>query len=176
MSGVKGQKFGPITKDFWLRQMGEWFVPEPNTGCWLWLRSLASGGYGQTTTGWRTRSGQRSEVLAHRVSYILLCGPIPEDMHIDHLCRQRTCVNPDHMEVVTLGENVLRGDGLSARAARRTHCNYGHEFTPENTYHPKRGGRACRQCFREAARTRAGSRLAGHQKWGRSRGDALVSP
>lgn len=84
----------------------------------------------------------------HRVSYESVKGPIPEGLVIDHLCRQRSCVRPDHMEPVTLKVNVLRGSSIFAKRARQTHCQNGHEFTPENTRrHGKEGrNRRCITC------------------------------
>lgn len=95
----------------------------------------------------------------HRVVYEHEIGPIPEGMVIDHvrpLCNSRRCVNVKHLEVVSLGENTRRGaDYNPAILARRatTHCPQGHEYTPENTYTPPKGGRFCRTCGR--AKTRA---------------------
>lgn len=112
--------------------------------CWLWKGKL-SRGYGQFSVGSRT-DNTRGLVYAHRFAYEAMVGQIPHRLTIDHLCRTRTCVNPDHMEVVTQGENVRR----VARAI--THCRRaGHAFTPENTYiTPSSGARVCRQCKREA--------------------------
>lgn len=92
--------------------------------CWLWIGGLDAYGYGQF---------DRHD-KAHRVAYEMLVGPIPEGLVIDHLCRVRRCVNPEHMEPVTHGENNLRGIGPAAVHAAQTHCIRGHEFTPENTY------------------------------------------
>lgn len=89
---------------------------------------------------------------AHRVAYELTRGPIPAGMEIDHLCRVRSCVNPDHLEAVTRGENLRRGRG---KTGAQTHCKRGHELTPENTYrYVNRRGyvcRHCRQCRRAAS-------------------------
>lgn len=85
--------------------------------------------------------------MAHRVAYELTRGKVPTNMCLDHLCKNRLCVNPEHLEIVTLVENVMRGESLHARNARKTHCKSGHEFTKENTYiHPQRGSRLCRTC------------------------------
>jgi len=82
---------------------------------------------------------------AHRAVYELAIGPIPEGLTIDHLCRNRRCINPLHMEAVTRKVNTLRGIGPSAMHARQTHCRRGHGFTPSNTY-LRNGMRHCRKC------------------------------
>lgn len=105
-------------------------------GCWVW-NAYTTNGYGQFGRNER----------AHRFSYKTTNGPIPEGFVLDHLCRCRKCVNPDHLEPVLLSVNVLRGVSVAALHARKTHCDYGHEFTPENTYTPATGiGRYCRAC------------------------------
>ncbi len=96
-------------------------IPEPNTGCWLWE------GYGKY--GLIRVNGKH--VLAHRAAYEAFIGPIPDGMHIDHLCRTPSCVNPAHLEPVTQRENVQRG---TYGRDLRTHCTRGHELTDENTY------------------------------------------
>lgn len=107
--------------------------------CWLWTGCIQTRGYGQF------RGYQSKHIPAHRFAYEALVGEIPEGLVIDHLCRVRRCVNPAHMEIVTQRENILRGDGVAAHHARKTHCIRGHEFTPENTIrHPH--GRNCRAC------------------------------
>lgn len=90
---------------------------------------------------------------AHRIAYELVNGPIPEGLEIDHLCRNRLCVRPDHLEAVTTQENLRRGNGASARNARKDRCSQGHEFDETNTYwRPDGKGRDCRTC--RAARSR----------------------
>jgi hypothetical protein len=112
--------------------------------CWNWTGALDNG-YGRFQGGPRGSKVHR----AHRLAYELLVGPIPEGLVLDHLCRNRRCVNPDHLEPVTNRINVLRGEGWAASRARQTHCIHGHEFTPANTYvDPKRGTRGCRECRR----------------------------
>src|SRR5262245_43846462 len=79
-------------------------VPEPNSGCWLWLGSLDRGGYGRVSSkGWR---GCRNR-LAHRLAYEAFISPIPDELTLDHRCRVRSCVNPAHLRPVTRGENTL---------------------------------------------------------------------
>jgi len=110
------------------------------TGCWEWTGSLNEYGYGR----WYAKG---TSLRAHRQAFIALRGPIEDDLVIDHLCRVRHCINPWHMEPVTRGENVLRGDGITARNTRATHCPHGHAYSESNTY-MHRGFRKCRECMR----------------------------
>lgn len=94
---------------------------------------------------------------AHRWGYERFIGPVPPELHMDHLCRNPGCVNPAHLEPVTPGENVLRGVSFSALNKRKTHCMHGHEFTEENTLRYSYNGyhkRACRICKRAEYRAR----------------------
>ena len=109
-------------------------------GCWIWEGAINSSGYGNIMMHGRTTS-------AHRVSWHMLRGEMAEGMYLDHLCRNRRCVNPDHLEPVTQRENTMRGNGACAVHARKTHCKNGHEFTPENT-DTSSGHRTCRACVR----------------------------
>lgn len=111
-------------------------------GCWLWQGAQNGHGYGALNVAGKQRG-------AHRVVYELLRGPIPTGLTLDHLCRRRHCVNPDHLEPVTIKENLRRGNGSTGRCFRKTRCKRGHAFTDENTYRPKRGGRICRACRRK---------------------------
>jgi hypothetical protein len=123
---------------------------QAENGCWEWTGSRASNGYGMVGD-----SGKLRQV--HRVAYEIFVGPIPAGMSIDHLCRNRRCVSAEHLEAVTTRENVLRGVGLSAENARKTHCKRGHEFTPQNIYwtrNPSGPGRECRTCKALHARRR----------------------
>lgn len=97
----------------------------------------------------------------HRVAYVAAKGPIPDGLVIDHLCKNRVCCNPDHLEAVTIWENTKRGECFSAKHAAATHCRHGHEFTPENTDRLKTGARVCRTCRLGQLRIRrARNRLA----------------
>lgn len=124
--------------------------------CWEWTASVDKDGYGQTSE----RKGERKHLRAHRVSYEMHFGvKVPAELVMDHLCRNRSCVNPWHLEPVTNRENtVIRGETPQAKNASATHCVNGHEFTPENTYTRNRpnGGRICRACiFRRTYERRA---------------------
>ena len=89
-------------------------------------------------------------VLGHRVSYHLFVGRIPENLQIDHLCRNRACVRPDHLEPVSASENLVRGEAIPANFSRRTHCKSGHEFNEKDTLLGARtpNSRDCRVCGR----------------------------
>lgn len=120
--------------------------------CRVWQRSKNSHGYGKMSA-----EGKRHEGV-HRVAYELWVGPIPAGLQIDHLCRNRACINPLHLEVVTIRENVLRGDGTSARNARKTHCLHGHPLSGDNLYVYSNGSRSCRVCMARRDRERRGKR------------------
>lgn len=108
--------------------------------CWLWNSTKSVNGYG---VFWNGHKGVR----AHRFSYELFKGPIPDGLQIDHLCRVRHCVNPLHLEAVTQKENLLRGESFSAINKRKTECNYGHPLSGENL-RIWNGRRRCRACVR----------------------------
>lgn len=108
-------------------------------GCWQWVGSGAFG-YG------RIKVGNRS-FQAHRYVYESEKGPIPDGMDLDHLCRNRGCVNPSHLEPVTNRTNVLRGVGISAKNASKEYCRHGHPLVGTNVRHYK-GHRICRTCER----------------------------
>lgn len=116
----------------------------PADACWEWLAGRMSFGYGRFRLGQATRS-------AHRISYLLSRGAVPEGYQLDHLCRHPWCVNPSHLQPVTARENTLRSTSISALNAVKTHCKNGHPFTEPNTYR-HRGVRYCRACNRAAAR------------------------
>lgn len=108
--------------------------------CWLWNGARTTQGYGRFNVS-------RGPVPAHRWSYEFCVGQIPEGLTIDHLCRVRYCVNPDHLEPVTIRTNILRGEGIAGRNSRKTRCLDDHPFSPENTYVRPRGSRVCRICL-----------------------------
>lgn len=135
---------------FWRR-----VVVDGQTGCWNWTGGKTPGGYG--------RIGRFD--YTHRLTYKTLVGRIPDGLQIDHLCRNRACCNPEHLEPVTQRENILRSPvALAAINARKTHCKRGHEFTSANTVIVPRG-RKCRTCmeqrqrdYRETANAKARAR------------------
>lgn len=110
-------------------------MPEPNSGCWIWIGEL-SGLYGRYR-------GQK----VHRLTYEKAKGPIPDGLVIDHLCRNMSCVNPDHLEAVTQRINTLRGVGPTAKNAVKTHCSKGHELSGNNV-RILRDRRYCQECSR----------------------------
>ena len=115
-------------------------------GCMLWTASLGSDGYG--LFGIKTGAGKWCRVGAHRLSYQHFIGPIPQGLELDHLCRNRKCVNPIHLEAVTHRVNIFRGNTLAANYAARTHCKRGHLYDASNT--GWRGtGRLCLTCIKQ---------------------------
>lgn len=105
-------------------------------GCWVWTALLDHDGYSRISVGGKMRIG-------HRVAYEAFRGPIPPGLTLDHLCRNRTCINPDHLEPVTLAENISRGAHPNKS---KTHCLRGHLFDYKNTKIDAGGWRQCRAC------------------------------
>lgn len=115
------------------------------TPCKVFEGSIVDSGYGRIYGG-----GRHKYRLAHRVAWEAANGPIPEGMQIDHLCRNRACVNPDHLEPVTSRINTLRGVSPAAKNVHKTHCLRGHPLSGENLYVDRKGKRSCRVCKRAA--------------------------
>jgi hypothetical protein len=131
----------------------------PDTGCWEWSAHRAPNGYGRFGVAGKVR-------YAHRVSYEMHTGPIPAGMELDHLCRVRHCVNPEHLEPVTHRENSQRGR-VGQNNAEKTHCTQGHPYAGDNLYTTPAGKRDCRTCQRArqvAYRARKAQRVNGGAK------------
>lgn len=129
-----GRKATEITREFILSH-----IEITINGCWEWMGQISSHGYALL-----------NKTYMHRESYSLWHKTIPDNLQIDHLCRNTKCINPSHLEAVTQRENLLRGATITAINASKTHCINGHEFTPENIWirTGKGGGRCCRECSR----------------------------
>lgn len=122
---------------------------DPKSSCWLWTAAKDSSGYGRFYVGQRKLAG------AHRVSFMLSGRDLPEGAVVDHACRTRLCVNPQHLRAVTRLENVHENsDALAHLNALKTHCAKGHPFDDENTFARHDGLRGCRQCRAEYHRSR----------------------
>lgn len=157
--------FNPMSAEarFWPKvdQNGPVPAHRPELGpCWLWTACKIRNGYGQL---W----AEGGAVYAHRFSYELFVGSIPEGLTLDHLCRVRHCVNPDHLEPVTNQENIARGDTYSSGWNReKTHCPAGHPYDEANTYR-WRHWRRCRICqMASNRRCRDRRRAKGRSKLG----------
>ncbi len=133
----RGRTPRPLEDRFWEKVRGD----SPDE-CWEWTASTTGTGYGQLMFP------DRRLRKAHRIAYELVIGVIPPGLTLDHLCRNRKCVNPAHLEPVTHRENILRGEGLGATKARQTHCKRGHPLSGDNLYVPPKRPRQrhCRAC------------------------------
>lgn len=133
------------------------FLPEPNSGCWLWLGAMNSDGYGTVSVNGRSSA-------AHRAVYEKYAGKIPAGLILDHLCRNPSCVNPGHLEPVTYKENYARAPSVIAKRESQS-CRRGHPWLPETTRVVPRGvrhARLCILCSRELAKDRTRRRAAAH--------------
>ncbi len=145
----RGPNSKPTIERFWEK------VAVQPSGCWQWLGALS--GIGAHDAGGYAQLRKKGKTLyAHRYAYLALHGPIDDGMHLDHLCRNRSCVNPLHLEPVTCRENLLRGTGTGARNATKTHCPKGHPLADENliiaTKSNGRTSRKCRACHNDRQR------------------------
>lgn len=142
--------------------LSERYIPVTESGCWLWLGHLTRTGYGLGRFGSNLKI-----VQAHRHFYTVFKGEIPDGLTIDHLCRVRSCVNPDHLEAVSMRTNVLRGSSVSANNSRKTVCKNGHEFSNDNTwlFTDKKGriSRKCKECSK-----------ANFRKWYRRKNETML--
>jgi hypothetical protein len=109
--------------------------------CWEWVASKFHAGYGKFR--WNGKA-----TTAHKMAWTALVGPVPAGLELDHLCRNRGCCNPAHLEPVTHRENTLRGETLAALHASRTHCPSGHPYDVDNL-RARKTGRDCKTCHRD---------------------------
>ena len=120
-------------------------VERRDTGCWEWQGVLSHHGYGRP---WF--EGRRQ--FAHRVFFEAVRGPIPDGLQLDHLCKNRRCVRPSHLEAVSAAENIARSSGVQVLNKAKTACIHGHPLDEANTYYTPDGRRNCRLCRLEAVR------------------------
>lgn len=120
------------------------------SGCWIWTACTHKSGYGKTCINKRL-------MYAHRAVYELIVGPIPGGLTLDHLCRVRCCVNPAHLEPVTIAENISRGESASSVNSKKTHCPRGHLLQGVNLRDLNRKARECVVCH--SARTKNWSQV-----------------
>lgn len=149
----RSYKSKPLADRFWPK------VQKTET-CWLWTGAKTQLGYGTIWIG----GGSAGKGMAHRISWELVKGPIPRGMHIDHLCRNTSCVNPDHLEPVTVAENTRRGYAPAIGAAfqrAKSSCPHGHPYDDANTHVNKRGGRMCLTCIRVRQRAQRAAKKLG---------------
>jgi hypothetical protein len=151
-NGWKRLRHGHATARFFAKVR----AADDGSGCLLWTGTTSTTGYGQFYAEGRNWP-------AHRWILERAYGPISEELVIDHLCRRRNCVRPSHLEIVTMSENILRGEAhirFREMQARKTHCIHGHPFTPENTYMHQGKYRKCKECQRGVSRRQRAKRRA----------------
>lgn len=136
--GKTGPKPRPPEDRFWPKV-------DASGDCWQWTAAVKDTGYGNFWVGY-----DEGWARPHRFAWELLVGPIPDGLDLDHLCRNRLCCNPDHLEPVTRRVNLLRGNTITARWAKRTHCEHGHPLDGVTG----KGRRYCKECGRQSARAR----------------------
>lgn len=156
--GFVWPRSGPVACNDWdaSPSCGQVNATTDGNDCWEWAVFRRRDGYG--FFWYRHGDGE----LAHRAAYRFIHGSIPVGMQIDHLCRNRSCVNPDHLEPVTQQENVRRG-AAGLHNAIKTHCPSGHEYTADNVTMSRLGCRNCKECHRASGRRRLAKRREAQQ-------------
>lgn len=145
VSFLAGRKYSATLEE----KLDRMSIPEPMSGCILWLGCTITDGYGMLNVG----KGKGNK-LAHRVAWELVNGAIPADCEIDHICRVRSCINPAHMRAVSHKVNVLAGESFSAHHARKGTCVHGHQFDGIRKGNGQRTCSTCRKMWQAAARDR----------------------
>ena len=152
---------GPVRRNKnWNDAADIWAKIIVTDGCWHWCGRLSRSGYGQV--GY---AGKRN-LQAHRVVYEMERGPVADGLHLDHLCRNRACVRPDHMDPVSGRVNILRGQSPTANNSRKTHCAHGHELSGDNlgVCGGRRFCRACKREFFKVRRSRIGAAIRAYDR------------
>lgn len=150
----------PLETRFWNKVNKDGPIPlnRPELGkCWVWTAAKNGAGYGKLGRGGRKEKND----YAHRISYELFVAPIPHGLEIDHLCRNKSCVNPNHLEPVSTRTNIIRGTSKNVQARLNGTCTHGHPLTLENSLfirETRKGGRLVRRCkicrYQACARSR----------------------
>lgn len=153
--GKRGPKIRPPSERF-----HEHYEVNPATGCWDWTATVTDRGYG--TIGETVAPGKSRSIYAHRLSYEMHHGPIPAGLVVDHVCDNRRCVNPDHLQLLTSKQNILRSSAPEIRRRWLGQCIRGHDLNdPDNVYvRPDNGRKQCRECIRVRWREKAAQRKA----------------
>jgi hypothetical protein len=150
--GRMGYTPTPTAERFWAK------VHKTDT-CWLWQGGMGAHGYGLFSNG-----PEGKTVLVHRYSWTLTNGPVPNGLQLDHLCRVRNCVRPEHLEPVTALENTRRALAMNpdhGSKRHKTHCRHGHAYDSGNTHVTRAGTQVCLTCLRERGRARRAAKRAG---------------
>lgn len=134
---------GILSKTRWKDRFLKLTFKDEN-GCWVWLGSKTKTGYGMYHH--YDENMKNKSVKAHRAAYVEFVGKVMDGLTLDHLCKNRLCVNPQHLEPVTIKENVMRGNTITALNSKKTHCIRGHALSGDNLYIAKKGSRVCKAC------------------------------
>jgi len=149
------RKAAGMERTFSFEDLEPRIMPIPECGCWIWEGYITMYGYPEIVRSGVNVGSAKATRRVHRIVYELLRGPIPDGLQLDHLCRVRCCVNPDHLEVVDSRTNTLRGVSIAAANARKTHCVRGHALSGDNLLLWGRNkDRVCKTCARAREQAR----------------------